>query len=327
MASLISKLKKANLLGRGGAAFPTYLKWEVAKKTKAAKKYIVANGSEGEPATSKDGFILDNYSTELIEGLKLALDYLDHSSALIFLRRDYYDRYKAKLEKLIGDLPIEIFRENGGYLSGEETVVCQEIEKRILRPRFKPPFPGQAGIHGHPTLINNLETFYYVAQIAKDKYQGTRFYTIDGDVKNKGVFELPLALSLAEVLKNTKNYPDFEFFVQAGGGASGEILLANELNQPITGAASLVVYNRATTDPYQLMKKWIDFFMAENCDKCTPCREGTYRLAEMIQQGKIDEKIMDDLFFVLANTSFCALGKSVVVPFKSLYKKIIACPK
>jgi NADH:ubiquinone oxidoreductase subunit F (NADH-binding) len=323
MASLITKLKKANLLGRGGASFPTYLKWEMVKKVKAEKKYIVANGSEGEPGTDKDGFILANYPKELIVGLKLALDYLDHSSAFIFLRQDYYQKYKTELEKLIGDLPIELFAEQGSYLSGEETVVCQEIEKNILRPRLKPPFPSEVGVCGYPTLINNIETFYYIAQIAKDKYKQTRFYTISGVVKNPGVFELPLDWSICQVLKDTKNYPNFEFFVQAGGGASGEILLASELDKSLAGSASLVVYDRKKTDPFKLMKQWIDFFLAENCDKCTPCREGAYRLAEMIKQKKLDEKTLDDLFFVLANTSFCALGKSIVLPFKSLQEKII----
>ena len=287
---IIAKLKTANLLGRGGAAFPTYLKWEMVKKVKADTKYIVANGSEGEPATDKDGYIVANYPQDLIEGIKIALDYIDNSSAYIYLRKDYYKEHKVKLEKLIGKLPIKVFKEKGGYLSGEETVVCQEIENKMRRPRLKPPFPGQAGVYGYPTLINNIETFYYVAKIAQGKYKNTRLFTITGDTKNSGVYELPVGLTIIDVLKKSKNMPADDFFVQVGGGASGEILLSNELNQPAGGSGSIVIYNLKTTDPYKLMKRWIDFFMEENCDKCTPCREGTYRLKEMIKNKKIEKE-------------------------------------
>ena len=323
MSDIISKLKQANLLGRGGAAFPAHLKWQLVKDFKSKKKFIVANGSEGEPATDKDGYILDNHPAELIAGLKIALETINNSSAYLYLRKDYYTKHKAKLTELIGDLPIKLFKEKGGYLSGEETVVCQEIEKKILRPRHKPPFPGQAGIKGYPTLINNIETFYYVAQIAKDNYKSTRFYTISGDAKSPGVYELPLDWSIDKILKETDNYPDNKFFTQVGGGASGDILLSTELDQPASGSGAIIVYDQAKTDPYKLMKQWIDFFMEENCDKCTPCREGTYRLHEMIKAKQIDKKVFEDLLFVLEKTSFCALGKMVVPPFQTLADKIL----
>ena len=320
---IIKKLKDANLLGRGGAAFPAYLKWEMVKNTKADTKYIVANGSEGEPDTDKDGYIVANHPQDLIEGLKIALDYIDNSSAYIYLRKDYYKEHKANLEKLIGKLPIKVFKEKGGYLSGEETVVCQEIENKIHRPRLKPPFPGQAGICGFPTLINNIETFYYVSQIAQGKYKNTRLFTIKGDIKGPGVYELPVGLTISDILKKSKNMPVDDFFVQVGGGASGNIFLSSELNQTAEGSGSIVVHDLKTTDPYKLMKGWIDFFMEENCDKCTPCREGTYRLNEMIKNKKLDKKVLDDLLFVLESTSFCALGKMVVPPFRSLSQKIL----
>ena len=320
---IITKLKDANLLGRGGAAFPAYLKWEMVKKAKADTKCIVANGSEGEPATDKDGYIVANYPQDLIDGIKLALDYIDHSEAYIYLRKDYYKKYKATLEKMIGKLPIKVFKEKGGYLSGEETVVCQEIENKMHRPRLKPPFPGQAGICGYPTLINNIETFYYAAKIAQGEYKNTRLFTVSGDVKNPGVYELPLVLTIKDVLKKSKNMPTDDFFVQVGGGASGDIFLSSELDQPAGGSGAIIVYDLKKTDPYVLMKRWIDFFMEENCDKCTPCREGTYRLNEMIKNKQIDKVVLDDLLFVLENTSFCALGKMVVPPFKGLSEKIL----
>ena len=322
--NIILKLKSAGLKGRGGADFPTYLKWQAFLDADSDKKYIVANGSEGEPATLKDAYIIKNHSADLIAGLKLALELSPkNSQAFIYLRKDYYKKYKKNLEKIIGDLPIVVFREKGGYLSGEETTLCQEIENKIQRPRIKPPYPVQSGIYGRPTLINNIETFYHVAQIAKDQYKKTRFYTILGKAPNKGVFELPLDYSLEKILKTTKNFPAFDYFLQVGGGASGEIILPQEIKRKATGSGSIVIYDREKTDPWTLMLAWINFFMKENCDKCTPCREGTYRLREMIRDQKIDKKSLEDLFFVLENTSFCALGKMVVLPFRSAIKKLL----
>ncbi|PWB38709.1 MAG: hypothetical protein C3F02_02250 [Parcubacteria group bacterium] len=324
---IIAKLESAQLSGRGGAAFPTAVKWQAVKNQLAEKKYIVANGSEGEPNVLKDGYILAHYPAELISGIKIALQYIDHATAIIFLRKDYYRKYKAKLEKLIGRAPIKLFREKGGYLSGEETVLCQEIEHHLARPRIKPPYPGQAGIFGCPTLINNIETFYFVSQIAKNKYQHSRFYTISGDVKKPGVYELPDSWSIQRILQHTGNLPKTDYFLQIGGGASGEILLPSETKKKVGGSGAIVIFDRAKTDLYQLMKFWVTFFMRENCDKCTPCREGTYRLEKMLENKKLDAKKIEDLMFVLENTSFCALGKSVVVPFRSLLAKIKISPR
>ena len=162
-----------------------------------------------------------------------------------------------------------------------------------------------------------------MAKIARGEYHNEKMYTIVGDVKNPGVYELSGELSVKQVLEQTKNYPDFKFYTQVGGGASGTILLSSELTIPAQGSASIVVYNQAKTDPYELMEKWIKFFMAENCDKCTPCREGTYRLAEMIKNKQIDKEHFEDLLFTLENTSFCALGKMVVAPFRTLADKIL----
>jgi NADH:ubiquinone oxidoreductase subunit F (NADH-binding) len=342
--NIIAKLKTADLRGRGGANFPTHSKWQMfadavsnhrgAGSRTREKKYIVANGSEGEPNVAKDGYILKNHPEVLIDGLKIALDTFKGAEAFIFLRRDYFKKYKKKLEKLIGDLPITVFREHGGYLSGEETVLCEEIEKNLpARPRTKPPYPGQAGIFGLPTLINNIETFYYVAKIAEDKYKKTKFYTISGKTPYKGVYELPVAWSVKKILTETKTLPEFDYFVQVGGGASGDVLLSSETTQKVSGSGAIVIYDKEQTDPWVLMRTWIDFFMNENCDKCTPCREGTYRILEMIRDRQFDHRkagsrtrdknTIEDLFFVLENTSYCALGRSIPLPFRSAIKKLL----
>lgn len=321
--SIIAKLEKHHLQGRGGASFPTSLKWKMVAAAEAERKYIVCNAAEGEPGVFKDGFILENYPEEVVEGVKIALEVIDHSTAYIYLRQDYYQGFKGSLEALSKDLPITLSRKTGGYLAGEETAVFEALEGRRPEPKIKPPFPPQSGLRGYPTLINNTETFYHVAKIAQGEYKATRFYSISGEVENGGVYELPENHTIAQILKATGNWPEFDFFVQSGGGASGEILLADGLEQPVRGQGAIIVYNRKETNPFLLMKKWAEFFLRENCDKCVPCREGVYRIAEMVKKEKVDQQVIADLFFVLEETSLCALGRGVVTPFRSLINKIL----
>jgi NADH:ubiquinone oxidoreductase subunit F (NADH-binding) len=322
---IISKLKKSGLKGRSGSSFPTGLKWESVKNAKASKKYVICNAAEGEPEVFKDDYILKNYPDKVIEGMKIALKTIDHSSGYIYINKEYFKKYGNKLKKLIGKLPISIFlkkTEFGKYIGGEETSLIESIEGKRAEPRQKPPHPTQAGLFGYPTLVNNVETFYYVSKINENKYNNERFYCISGEVKNKGVFEFPEDWTIKKVLKETDNWPDFNFFVQVGGGAEGEIFLSKELDKPVKYLASIIVFN-LKTDPYSLMGKWVDFLMKGNCDKCVPCREGLYRLSEMIKKRKIDKNTLEDLFLVLEETSFCPLGRGATIPFKSLISKVL----
>ena len=322
MQDIINKIERYKLFGRSGSCFPTALKWEIVRKAKADKKYIICNASEGEPGTIKDGFILRNFPEKVIEGIKVALDAIDNSSAIIYLKNDYYREFGGKLKILSRGLPITLFEKKGGYLGGEETTICEVIEGKRPEPRIKPPFPVDSGLWGCPTLVNNVETFYAVAKIDQGNYRGERFYSISGDIQKPGVYELPESWTIKEILEQTDNFPKFDFFVQAGGGAAGEILLPEELNKKIEGMATIIVFDRKKTDLNLLMRKWISFFLRENCDKCTPCREGALRIEELLNDKNMDLKVWQDLFFVLENTSFCPLGKSIVLPFSSLIKKL-----
>ena len=215
-------------------------------------------------------------------------------------------------------------------MCGEESTLIESIEGHRFEPRIKPPFPTQVGLYGCPTLVNNLETFYYISKISKDEYHGNRFYSITGDVSNPGVFEFPETLSIEKILKETNNFPENPFFVQVGGGASGMIKVQTvktheELDDKVGGAGSIIVYDKEKTDPKKLMKKWVDFYFNENCGKCVPCREGVYRIKELLDRDLRDEKDMEklkDIIFVLKETSFCPLGKSVSAPFESFLEKI-----
>jgi len=319
--NILSELKKYQLLGRSGSCFPTAVKWEIVRKAKG-KKYIICNCSEGEPKNYKDKYILENYPEVVVEGIKTALKFFNNSSAFIYLKKEYYNQFSSKLRKLTKGLDIKIVKKKGGYLGGEETVICQALEDKRLEPRVKPPYPVQSGLFECPTLINNAETFYCIGRISKGEYKKTRFYTITGDIKNKGVFELPEKYTVKQILKKTNNYPDFDFFVQSGGGAMGEILLPKELNKKVQGIGCIVVFN-SKTDPFALMKQWSQFFLAENCDKCTPCREGIYRIDKMLDSKKLDKQTLNDLFLVLKETSLCPLGANAYRPFETLIKKII----
>ena len=330
---ITEKLKQANLRGRGGAGFPVWQKWRMVKDavSRDGRKFIVCNVSEGEPAVFKDKYILKHWPEAVVGGIELAMQAVGALKAYFYLRHDYYDKFKGILARVIDNNQIEIFQEPCGYLGGEETTSLEAIQGtldkkirstggNICEPRIKPPFPPQMGLFGCPTLINNLETFYYAYKISKNEYDHHRFYCLSGDVKNPGVFEYPIEWPISRVLKESGNYPQEEFFVQAGGGASGTILLQNELNDPLNGAGAIIVHLKSKTDVQKLAKQWLDFFYRENCGKCAPCREGVYRLREIFK-GEVDNAKAKDIVNLLAGASFCPFGKGAANALNSLIEK------
>ncbi|MCK9393942.1 hypothetical protein M0Q03_04020, partial [bacterium] len=261
---------------------------------------------------------------DVINGILIAITEINAKKAYLYLRSDYYLKYKTVLLSLIGNKPIVVFEEPSvGYIGGEETTICEIIEGRPAIPRIKPPYLTENGLFGRPTLINNVETFYIVSRISKGEYSGEKFYSLSGDIKNEGVFILPEDTSIEKILKQTGNYPDFEFFVQVGGGASGEFLLSSEISIPVSGIGSIIVFNKKETDIYFLIEKIMEFFHKGNCDKCVPCREGTFVIYEMMKDKIIDYKRMNEIIYSLENSSFCALGKNIIIPLKSILTKLL----
>ncbi len=332
MNNLIEKIEAAGLTGRGGAGFSTGRKWSLVaqarEKVRAqgnpeAKIWVIANGSEGELGVAKDGFILENYPERIIDGIKLAREVFDAPKAFLYLRKDYFDKYQEKLRNFIDQEPIELVRESGGYLGGEETTLIELLEGGKAEPREKPPYPTEKGFRSFPTLVNNLETFYAISLIARDEYEKKRFYSLSGDIPKKGVFELPEDWSVEKILRETGNFPVGDFFVQIGGGASGPILSQEDLKEKVCGSGAVIVYNQAKTDLKELLKKWVNFYFQENCGKCVPCREGVYRLKEFLEKPEVDWEEVKELALVLREASFCPLGKSVAVPLESFLTKIL----
>ncbi len=339
MTNILDKIKKAGLLGRGGASFPVHLKWQAVKNENSLEKYLVINGAEGEPGIHKDAYIINNHPEELIKGIKIASDFIKAKKIYFYLNKNLYNS-KNKLNKLAnsaglkGKMVFFLKPINSGYIAGEETTILNIIECKDVEPRIRPPFPTCSGLYGKPTLINNVETIYNVYLVSQNKYQNKRFYSINFDKKNKGVYFLPDSLNIDEILKQTANYPEYDFFVQIGGDASGEVLNSRQLKRRVDGAGSITIYKMEKHFPEKLLNYWLGFFRDNSCGQCTPCREGTFRLYEMFKELGSEirkEKRFNDLCDNLFLSSFCALGTSVPIAvlsyFKNIYEPLIISQK
>lgn len=335
-ADILSKISSAALVGRGGASFPTAQKWAAVKAALKNKKlgYIIVNGAEGEPGLKKDGYIINHHPAEVIEGVYLADKFFGPAKIkqiYIFLNREYYRKYAAGVAKVLAAKKYRFLRDKTEfiikperlvYISGEESALLNLIEGKKVEPRLRPPYPTDCGLFGAPTLINNTETFYNIGRLSQGLYRDTRFYTVSGRVKRPGVYELPVNLTVEEVLRHTHNWPEFPFFVQVGGEASGEVLNSDQLTRPVEGAGSVMVYDLKKTDQAKLLRYWLKFYREESCGQCTICREGTYRLWEIINQKEFNSKLFWEIIESLENSSFCALGASLALPVKSYFNNI-----
>jgi len=329
MKDIIKKIEGAGLVGRGGAGFPTALKWKMVKKAKGRPKYVVSNASEGELGLHKDIHILQNYPEMVFKGMVLAMNYIGTKEAYFNFNKKYYLKVQQKIKSLIRKYNkkgyhFTVYEEHPSYIGGEETALLNAIEGKRVQPRMKPPYPVECGLYCKPTIVNNIETFFNVAQVAEGTYEKKRFYTISGPVNNPGVYHLPEDWSLEKILKETNNWPKGRFFVQTGGSASGPVLHFNQLKlSKMTGAGSLEVYS-ASVSPKAMLTRWFEFYARESCGKCTPCREGSCQLYSLIKKsGPIRWKEILDIVDVMEKTSFCALGSGLAIPVKSYMKNVL----
>lgn len=333
---LLQAIEDAGLVGRGGASYPVAMKWSaVLTALKSAKGgYIIANGAEGEPGVSKDAYILEKYPEDFLEGLLLANNFLGDAKIkkiYIFLSHDYYKKYLKSLKNVLNkkhflriSSKIIFFPKpiDSGYIGGEETTILNIIEGKRAVPRLRPPYPTSCGLHDSPTLVHNIESLYNIALVSKNEYQGKRFYTINGAAKKPGVYFYPADWTLEKVLKTSGNYPNFPFFTQIGGQASGEVLNSEQLDFPAESSASIMIYDKTTTKEERLIRHWISFYKENSCGQCTACREGTYRLLEMINAKDYDKELFWDIVENMAETSLCALGSSLPLPLESYHNNI-----
>lgn len=329
--NLLAQIEQAGLVGRGGAAFPVYLKWQRIKGLENPKKYVVCNASEGELGTKKDFHLLQNFTAEVFKGIILTMDFLETKDAYLNINKDYYQKLKDKIDPLVTTCQqkgylINIFEEEPSYIGGETGALLNAIEGKKVQPRSASPSPSLRGIFGSPALVHNVETFYDVARVAGGSFQHTRFSTILG-VKNPGVYEVGDQQKITDILKQTDNYPDFPFFLQNGGGSSGEVITeAQAKEHELIGCGSIEVYP-LETDPKQFLSRLFDFYAHESCGKCTPCRDGSWQLKKMSedfnQGGEVSWDKIAKIIEVMEKASFCDLGKSIVLPVRSYAKNVL----
>ncbi|HZJ40815.1 MAG TPA: NADH-ubiquinone oxidoreductase-F iron-sulfur binding region domain-containing protein [Candidatus Saccharimonadales bacterium] len=334
--NILQKIRAAGLVGRGGARYPTAKKWssfEQSLKTRAIA-YIVVNGAEGEPGIKKDAYLLAEKTEAVINGVYLAEQFFGSDKIkkiYFFLKREYYRDYSKRIKEILNTkkyralskkIVFFIKPESPTYICGEETAIINIISGQRPEPRLKPPFPTESGIHNHPTLVNNVETFYDISLVGADNYQGHRLYTLSGAVKHRGVFSLPAIMSVREILQATNNYPTFDFFVMTGGEVCGELWRSDQLQNSVEGSGLIMVFDKQKTDLKKLLAYWLKFYEAESCGLCVACREGGYRLRELSQQANYDKQLFVDLLDNLEDSSFCALGSSLALTVKSLQENI-----
>lgn len=333
---VVKILKDKCLMGRGGAGFPTGIKWEMVKNEQSDEKYFICNADEGEPGTFKDKMILTQNSETLIEGIIIGATTVGAKKAYIYLRGEY-DYLEKDLKKVINkvkkksgsDLDIEIFMGAGAYICGDETAIISSIEGLRGQPRVKPPFPTTNGLFGKPTVINNVETITNVPiALINDQWSDKiRLYSVSGNVSKPGVFEMPIGSKLSDVisLSEPKANPKAIYFGCFGGCLPYERFKDMSLTPEnvcegkcTLGAGSIIVVdeNHSIVEVATNIAKFYEF---ESCGKCTPCREGSLRVLHLLQNISMGNAKLEDidtlqeLAEIIRETSFCGLGQTSTV--------------
>jgi NADH:ubiquinone oxidoreductase subunit F (NADH-binding)/NADH:ubiquinone oxidoreductase subunit E len=357
VAECIETLKDAGLRGMGGAGFPTGLKWDIVRKEPATPKYVICNADESEPGAFKDRVILAELPHLVVEGMCLAAFVTGAKEGYVYIRHEYEPERKtmqvaiddARGRGILGEeFDIEILVSPGGYIQGEETALLEALEDRRGEPRNKPPYPGQKGLRSLPTVINNVETLALVPPILNHggewwKQQGApgrsglKFIGVSGHVRSPGVFEIPLGTTVVELIEMAGGVMDGRpLKAFAPGGASSRFLPAKKADVPIDfqsiadagsmlGAAALVVVAEGT-DMIEVATNVVRFFRNESCGKCVPCRTGTQKVVQMLEDildGRGNGALLDvlpDLEETLAETSICGLGQVALNPITSALK-------
>lgn len=356
---VVQEIKDSGLRGRGGAGFPTGLKWELASRSKGSPKYIICNADEGEPGTFKDRLILEGDPHKVIEGMIIAGYAIGANRGYIYIRGEYglsIERLEKALSQAreYGFLGKNIFGTNfsfdlfikkgaGAYICGEETALIESLEGKRGEPRFKPPYPTDVGLWGKPTVINNVETLANVPSIIQngaswfrsfgtEKSPGTKVYTILGHIVNAGLIEVPMGVTLREIIYGYGGgMRSGRFKIAQVGGTAGALLGEDALDVPMDfdslrplnatlGSGAILIMDDSTCI-VDVLKSVMAFFRRESCGKCVPCRVGGEKLYSMINNiyGSGPEMIdkMLDIATYMQQTSFCALGQSPIMPISS----------
>lgn len=356
---VIEEIKASGLRGRGGAGFPTGLKWSFTAQAPGDQKYLICNADEGEPGTFKDRLILEGDPHSVVEGMAITGYAIGASKGYIYSRGEYglsIERLNRAIEQakqlgLLGDnlfgtdfsFDIEVRVGAGAYVCGEETALINSMEGKRGEPRYKPPYPASQGLWGKPTCVNNVETIANVVPILQngaswfrsigtEKCPGTKVFTLTGNIVNEGLIEVPMGITLREIIFDIGGgIPNGRKFKMAQtGGTSGGCLSADFLDIPMDiesvaeagsalGSGALLVIDD-THCIVDVVRSFARFFRHESCGQCTPCREGTERLRELVDliaEGKATQEDIDllkRLAQTMQDASLCALGQTAPFP-------------
>jgi NADH-quinone oxidoreductase subunit F len=326
---VIELVKASPLLGRGGAAFPTGVKWEAVARQPSKPHYLVCNADESEPGTFKDRVLMEEDPFALVESMAVAAYATGCERAFVYVRAEYplaHERVQNAIDKTgdLVDVEIELRIGAGAYVCGEETALFQSIEGYRGEPRNKPPFPVEVGLFGKPTVVNNVETLVNVPHILLgDDARDTRLFCVSGNVARPGLYELELGTPLSELLELAGAEPPKAVLL---GGAAGSFLRPDQLDLPLSfeaarnagvtlGSGVVIVYGEQA-DLVAAVLRIAEFFRDESCGQCVPCRVGTVRQEEALHRlasGKTigDEiQVLADLTQVMRDASICGLGQT-----------------
>ncbi|KAF2956324.1 NADH-quinone oxidoreductase subunit NuoF [Marinitoga sp. 38H-ov] len=359
---VVEEMKESGLRGRGGGGFPTGLKWAFAQRAQGDIKYVVCNADEGDPGAFMDRSVLEGDPHSVIEGMAIAAYAIGARQGYVYIRAEYPLAVKrlqnainqAKEYGLLGEnifgtdfsFDLEIRLGAGAFVCGEETALLASIEGYRGEPRTKPPFPANKGLWGKPTIINNVETFANVAPIilkgakwfrslGTEKSPGTKVFALAGKVNNVGLVEVPMGITLREVIFDIGGgiRGNKKFKAVQTGGPSGGCIPAEYLDTPIDfdtltalgsmmGSGGMIVMDEETCMP-DVAKFYLEFSVEESCGKCTPCRIGNVRLLETLDKITSGRATMDDLerMRILGETikdsALCGLGQTSPNPILS----------
>ena len=337
---------KADLRGLGGAGFRTAKKWKLVSNEKGPR-YLAVNGDEGEPGTFKDKHYLEKEPHMFLEGMLMAATSINAEKCFIYIRDEYpavlkilkNEITKLEYEKIIPTNYIDLRRGAGAYICGEESAMIESIEGKRGLPRHRPPYVGQSGIFGKPTLVHNVETLYWVARIiregpeiftayTKNNCMGLRSYSVSGRVKNPGLYLLPSGSTILDIIEASGGMIEGHHFkaYQPGGASSGllpstindvplDFDTLNKYNTFIGSAAVVVLSDKDKIKDVAL--NMIEFFKSESCGQCTPCRVGCEKAVNIMKQKHWDISLLEDLCEVMESSSICGLGQAATKPIKS----------
>lgn len=345
--AICQEVLESDLKGRGGAGFPTGMKWRFASQEKESVKYIICNADEGEPGTFKDREILSEVPGKVFCGMAVAARAVGAKIGYVYLRGEYkflipklnehLDHFHQMLDEYNLNFRIQVRLGSGAYICGEESALFESIEGKRGEPRNKPPYPTSSGLFGKPTVINNVETLVYTVMImrygaahfkelgTKDS-RGSKVFSVSGDTPKAGIFELELGMSVSEFVEE---FGDGDTKAVQVGGASGFCVPRKKFEETIIGfegvptGGSMKLFN-STRSMYNVLHNYLDFFTEESCGQCTPCRVGCQQLLKGIEAVKRNDKngkYLDELVKLaktMKRASKCGLGQSVGNAFGSI---------